>query len=370
MRSFKRSVGDLPNSCQERKDVLNALKFFDKGVDPIAIIRQALGKPYKKWTFFRRHFVNCGLWVHFMRTLLHQSGVRYSAVPGTVLCTTQLYHALQQEKCLNQAWTDLEILRKMQGNSTFFIGEPPTSPEGYFNNYCLTIGSSITNWASNKRDNKVKVSKENKPVMKFLGVTSTLFANRVSPHGDRPPLSVDVVGAWIQKGNKNQGDIETEKTQTPAAKKQKAQPLIHRLATAVMTEIADLEFDYFAIHNHCRELLLCLQTEEEKVTGPGFTRSYRSHGQHNLAFVVGFVFSTLAGKKDIIAKTISSTRLLEIAAETCNQWLSEGKGSAITDRASEEEIIDDGSDDSSDSESEEDEFDEDDIEYVRRLMAG
>ncbi|KAL8643499.1 MAG: hypothetical protein Q9226_008330, partial [Calogaya cf. arnoldii] len=363
MRKVKRFVNDLPTSCQERKD------FFDKGVDPIAIIRQALGKPYKKWTFFRRHFMSCGLWVHFMRTLLHQQGVRYAAVPGTVLCTTQLYHALQQENCLNHAWTDLGSLRKMQGNSTFFIGEPPSSPEGYFNNYCLTIGSSITNWAPNKRDNKVKVSKDNKPLMKFLGLTSTMFANRISPHGDRRPLSVDVVEAWIQKGSKSQGHIETEKMETPAAKKQKTQPVIHRLAAAVESEVADLEFDYFAIHNQCRELLLRLQAEEEKVTGPGFTRSYMSHGQHNLAFVVGFVFFTLAGKKDIIAKTISSTRLLEIAAETCNQWLLEGKGSAITDRASEEDIIDDESDDSSDSESEEDDFDEDDIETMRRLMA-
>lgn len=337
MRIVKQSVYDLPTSCPERKKVLGVLDTWDKGIDPIALIRTSLGRPYNDYTFFRRHFMHCGLVVHFMRPLFHQQGVVYAAVPGTVLCTTQLYHALQQEQCLDYAWKDLETLRKMQGNSTFFIGEPPSSFEGYFNNFCLTIGSSISNWAQNKRDKKLKVSKDNKPLMKFLGMTSTLVANRISTFGDRRPVSVDVVEDWIQRVSKSQGNVETERIQTPTAKNKKnKQPLIHRLADAVASEIADLDFDYFAIHNSCRELLLRLQTEEEKVTGPGFTKRYMSQGEHNLAFVVGFVFSTVAGKKDIVATTVSSTRLLEIAAETFNQWLSEGKGNTITNTGSEE----------------------------------
>lgn len=337
MRNVKQSVDGLSISCPERRKVLDALELWDHGVDPIALIRASLGKPYKDYTFFRRHFMHCGLWVHYMRTLFHQQGVVYAAVPGTVLCTTQLYHALQQEKCLNYAWKDMDRLRKLQGYSTFFIGEPPSSFEGYFNNFCLTIGSSITNWAHNKRDKKVKVSKDNKPLMKFGAVTSTLVANRIVPLSGRQTVSVDVVEDWIQKGSESQGNVVTEDTQTPTAKNEKMrQPLIHRLAAAVATEIAHLEFDYFAIHNQCRELLLRLQAEEEKVTGPEFTKRYMSHGEHNLAFVVGFVFSTVAGKKDIVATTVSSTCLLEIAAETVNQWLSEGRGDAIIRTGSEQ----------------------------------
>ncbi|KAI4171809.1 MAG: hypothetical protein LQ346_008700 [Caloplaca aetnensis] len=331
MRNVKQSVNGLSIFSPERRKVLDAMELWDKGIDPIALIRTSLGKPYKEYTFLRRHFMHCGLWVHYMRTLFHQQGVVYAAVPGTVLCTTQLYHALQQEQCLDHAWKDLDTLRKLQGNSTFFIGEPPSSFEGYFNNFCLTIGSSITNWAHNKRDQKLKVSKDNKPLMKFGAVTSTLVANRIVPLSGRQIVSVDVVEDWIQQGSKIEGNGGTEKTQTPPAKNMRMrQPLTHRLAAAVTREIADLEFDYFAIQNQCRELLLRLQTEEEKVTGPDFTKRYMSHGEHNLAFVAGFVFSTLAGKKGIVATTVSSTRLLEIAAETFNKWLSEGNGNAIT----------------------------------------
>ena len=328
---IQQSVHSLPASCPQRIKLLDNMDLWNKGIDPIALIRTSLGKPYKEYTFLRRHFLHCGLWVHQMRTLFHQQGVAYAAVPGTVLCTTQLYHALRQENCLNSAWQDLETLRKMQGNSTFFIGEPPSAFEGYFNNFCLTIGSSITNWAPNKRDNKLKVSKDNKPLMKFLGLTSALFGNRIARSDDRPPVSVDVVEDWIEKGSKIRDHVETEVVQTSTSKKENTKkPLIHRLAAAVTTDIPYLNFDYFAIHNLCREVLLRLQTAEEKVIGPDFTKSYMSHGEHNLAFTVGFVFSTVAGKRDITKVTVSSTRLLEIAAETFNQWLSEGNGSAIT----------------------------------------
>ena len=208
-----------------------------------------------------------------MRTLFHQQGVVYAAVPGTVLFTAQLYHALQQEKCPNHVWEDLEELRKMQGNSTFFIGEPPTSYEGHFNNFCLTKGSSITNWASNKRDKKAKVAKDNKPVMKFMGLTSTLFANQTRTFGDRRPISVEVMEHWIHQGSKGQENAKTEKTQKPLSEtKQTGQPLVHRLAAAVATEVPRLEFNYFAIQDLCREVLLPLQTEEEKFTGPDFTK--------------------------------------------------------------------------------------------------
>lgn len=102
MHNIKQSVDDLPTVCPERKKILGAFDNWDQGIDTIALIRNSLGRPYKEHTFFRRHFMHCGLWIHYMRTIMfHQQGVAYAAVPGTVLCTTQLYHALKQEQSLN-----------------------------------------------------------------------------------------------------------------------------------------------------------------------------------------------------------------------------------------------------------------------------
>ncbi|KAL8815125.1 MAG: hypothetical protein Q9223_005709 [Gallowayella weberi] len=329
MLTIQQSVYSLPTSCSERKRVLDDMKLWEKGVDPIAMIRKSFGRPYKDYTFLRRHFLHCGLWVHYLRVRFHQQGVAYAAVPGTILYTMQLYHALRQENCLHVDWKDLETLRKMQGNSTFFIGEPPSSFEGYHNNFCLTLGVSITNWAPNKRDQKLKVTKENKPLMKYLAMTSTLFAQRTHPSDDRMPVSASQVENWIQRSNKNQADIKDDKTKTTTKNKETRPPLINSLAAAIAMEIPNLEFDYFAMHNQCRELLVRLQTDLEKVTGPELTKKYMSQGRHNIAFVVGFVFASAAGKKGIVTTTVPSTRLMEIAAETFKQWLLEEQSGVI-----------------------------------------
>ena len=339
MRSVKQSVQDLPTSCSERKKVLEGLDMWDKGIHPIALIRTMFDNPYKNYTFLRRHFMHCGLWIHFMRTLFHQQGVAYAASPGTILYAPQVYHALRQEKSLKFAWKDLDTLREMQGNSAFFIGQPPSSFERYFNNFCLTGGASITNWAHNTRDKRFKISRDNRPLMMFLGVTSTLAANRIGTSSTRRPLSLDVVEDWIQRGSKSQDSVKTNRIQssTPTDKKMR-QPLVHSLAAAVEVEIPELVFDYFAIHKLCREVLLRLLAEDEKLKGSEFTRKYRQlKEEQQLAFVVGLVFSTAAGKKNIfVSNTESSTFLLETASETFNQWLSEGRGSAITGTRGEE----------------------------------
>lgn len=114
-------------------------------------------------------------------------------MPGAVMYTTQLYHALRQEKLLDLEWKGLETLQKMQGNSAYFIGEPPTSYEAYFKNYCLCMGVSTTNWAPNKRSTQVKASKNIMREMKFKAVTSTLVANRIATYGDKRALSAEVV---------------------------------------------------------------------------------------------------------------------------------------------------------------------------------
>jgi len=50
-----------------------------------------------------------------------------------------------------------------------------------------------------------------------------------------------------------------------------------------------------------------------------------------MPFVVGFVFSTAAGKKDIETDGVPSEELLKIAAQVTGKFLEEGKGSVITE---------------------------------------
>ena len=337
IRNVNHSIHNLPPSCPERKRLLGDLERWNTGVDPLAIVRQSLGHSYRDFTFLRRHFLHCGLWVHFLRVRFHQQGVTYAAVPGSVMYTSQLYHALQQENRLNATWKDLDTLRVMQGNSTFFIGDPPTTFEGYHKNYLLTIGASIQNWAPNRRDQRLKVNKDNRPKMKFLGQTSQAAATRLLPVKGQRPISAAQLEDWIKRGgDKGCANGSTDGATQHGAGKGKTeeekyrQPLlIERLAAAVTMEISELAFDYFAMHNLCHELLQRLKTDIDTNIGPQLLRDFSAHEKFDLGYVVGYVFSSAAGRKGFVSTTVPSTLLLESATKTVNQWLAERKGKMI-----------------------------------------
>ncbi|KAI1523557.1 hypothetical protein PtrSN001C_011401, partial [Pyrenophora tritici-repentis] len=50
----------------------------------------------------------------------------------------------------------------------------------------------------------------------------------------------------------------------------------------------------------------------------------------NLPFIVGFVFSTAAGRKDIETKGLPNEELLKTVTGVMNAFLEEGKGTVIT----------------------------------------
>ncbi|KAF5561061.1 hypothetical protein FPHYL_6356 [Fusarium phyllophilum] len=143
-----------------RTRVLSTVTRWNK--DPIFMANQDLAMSTNtsnssnktpEFQFLRRNPLHCGILLHHMRCTLHGCGVQTAAYSGGLMCTTQLYHALRQEGRVpkGQAWEDLEEFWGYQGNPCFFVGDPPKDREGYFRNYCLCIGTSVTNWAPNRR---------------------------------------------------------------------------------------------------------------------------------------------------------------------------------------------------------------------------
>jgi hypothetical protein len=140
------------------------------------------------------------------------------------MCTTQLYHALRHEKLLPDqvVWEDLETCWKMQGNPAFFVGDPPTTRESYFRNYCLSIGVSASNWAPAKRKGKgkVNVNTANRRNMKFNGWVSLTVDRRLVSTGERPALSADLVEGILVEGRRHEvmdgkGHIQPELKDRP-----------------------------------------------------------------------------------------------------------------------------------------------------------
>lgn len=209
---IKRMMLHVPETSPERRAVLKAATSWDK--DPIVKIRaqlKGLGIPqddkrYTEFQFLRRNPIHCGLLIHNMRATLHRSGLQYAAPSGGLLSTVQLYHALREEKLFPEklVWEDLETLWKMQGNPTFFVGKPPADLEGYFRNYCLSIGVSVSNWAPNRRKGVPSVNTENRRNMKFMGWSSLFMAERLAPARARPALSSDRIEEILMEGRRHQ----------------------------------------------------------------------------------------------------------------------------------------------------------------------
>ncbi|RSM00094.1 hypothetical protein CEP52_009325 [Fusarium oligoseptatum] len=327
-RRIKKTMLQVPRTSKERDSVLNSVTKWDK--DPIwhcrhKMIRLGLmPRPNPpQCQFLRRNPIHCGLLLHEIRTNFHISGVRYAAHSGGLMVTTQLYHALHNEKLLPEdvVWEDLDEFWKRQGNSAFFVGDPPTDREGYFRNYCLSIGLSASNWAPTKRQGKVNVNTANRRNLKFDGWVSLVMKNRLVPTGDRPALSADMIEGILLDGRRHEimdgkGHVRPElkeKTEDDKVDLVNLSPagLIEKLALNVHDDVPKITFDLFTLHNTAWDLLTKLKAEFTKIMGPEFLKYVPR--EELLPYVAGYVFSTAAGRQDIETKAESVDTLINAA---------------------------------------------------------
>ncbi|EXL39720.1 hypothetical protein FOCG_17691 [Fusarium oxysporum f. sp. radicis-lycopersici 26381] len=155
------------------EDMRNMVRVKINGVDIFTASRMALNRGTRNESasrpssFLLHNPLFCGLWIHYVRVLFHQTGVGYAAKPGSLLHAVQLYTAVRQQQQQQQQqqehlmpvpeWPDLDRLVAMQGLQAFFVGTvPPASLQAHFKNYCMSRGVSPANWlaAANRRKGK------------------------------------------------------------------------------------------------------------------------------------------------------------------------------------------------------------------------
>ncbi|KAL1799343.1 hypothetical protein ACET3X_003380 [Alternaria dauci] len=324
VETIQRYVEKYPGASSDMKKLIKSLGGITEA-DPIAAIRSTQGETYKEYTVWRRNPTQCGLWIHFARTIFHREGAKYAATPGAVMCATQLYHALREPQLLLEEWKDLQTLWDMQGNSTYFVGEPPKDFEGHWKNYLICIGASATNWASGKRNTKVKETKANVRQMKFKGPVSSWMASRTATDGDQRPITAEAIENAIEEAARHHSSLASV-----ASTIRKQPHVIQKLAIALQAEAPEITSDYFTMHDLCWDLMERMKEQFRPIIAEKSGKQWEAQ-KSNLPFVVGFVFSTAAGKKDIETKGVPSEELLNIAVEVTKNLLDEGKGTVITE---------------------------------------
>ncbi|RGP77548.1 hypothetical protein FLONG3_4333 [Fusarium longipes] len=278
----------------ERTRVLELVTLWNK--DPIFSTRQVLteggvlkpGNVPAEFTFLRRNFIHCGLLLHHWRCQLHSSGLEFAAHRGGVLVTTQLYHALRNEKriCCGKSWDDLETMWKFQGDSYFFIGEPPKNREGYHKNFYLCLGPRRL-FVDDKREpwTPAAVAKllEDGRVKETQDGNGKTYAHMKGRGNEREPLPTTPTG------------------------------LIGHLAQVIHDEVPRISFNYFSMHCIVWGLLTDLKQAFLENMGPNILLNIPE--ERKLPLLVGLIFGAASGHidHDVRVRKESNDAYIDIA---------------------------------------------------------
>ncbi|PON15085.1 hypothetical protein C2W62_25690 [Candidatus Entotheonella serta] len=327
------------HNSQVKKDVEDMRKMVSvktNGVDIFTAAWMALNpgsrneRVSRSSAFLRHNPLFCGLWIHYVRVLFHQTGITYAAKPGAVLHAVQLYMAVRQQHENSvplPAWPDIDRLLAMQGVQAFFVGTgPPSSPQAHFKNYCMSRGVSPANWlaAANRRKGKqgkvlVRTSRAGIRELKFGAPMSRWCASRV----EKLPTAETTRSAWTaevvqqileasdwfkmqeEKSTKDRAAANDSQAAAAAYRKTKARAkvaparptlaapqLTHHVAHAIQAEIPELLFNYFNMHNTVQGLLEQVRRQADDIGLPSMPFVMTA----DVADFVGLVLATAAGE--------------------------------------------------------------------------
>ncbi|EGZ77346.1 hypothetical protein NEUTE2DRAFT_162152 [Neurospora tetrasperma FGSC 2509] len=241
----------------------------------------------KEHTFLKMHPLFCGLWIHYIRTTYHLLATQFERCWGGILYTGHLYNALCNEDLIDDAakWDDMDLFYRLQGGKDkFFVGAAPTERDSYHKQLCMMMGFSATSFIASTRNKTRKLvpTKAGPRSLVAQGKVSSMFHNQYRPSMEGIKLSVDDVQAILNKKSQNP-------QKTPQATPSQ---LIHQLALDIEAEISETSVDYLAMHRQCWDFLRSLEGAVDpyfrRVAGPGWIER-----EHQLPFVVGYIFSTV-----------------------------------------------------------------------------
>ncbi|TID24044.1 hypothetical protein E6O75_ATG02409 [Venturia nashicola] len=275
----------------------------------------------------------CGLLLLRIRILLHDEGVGVANEWSTIHHAGYLYSAMRQEKLLSTAlgsngsaavdhkWTDMGFVIKLYGDTRFFYGERPRGPEEYFKQISLTLGYSVTNFASHRRKSQAQHSKQPK-VLDRLAPVSLMFRELVvSPNARRYFNLIDIQkilekARLCSDANESEALADTatgedasleyvpkhadDRANTQKLSRGQAYKdfdctpvqLLTELRTAIHSERIELAFDFLRFHRSCRTLLLDITRELKPELEAAGARGMYEQCELHLPITVGYIFIT------------------------------------------------------------------------------
>ncbi|KAK3374715.1 hypothetical protein B0H63DRAFT_480788 [Podospora didyma] len=292
----------------------------------------------------KHNAVFAGVWAHHLLTLLHTTGIAYVNAWGAVFAMAQLNTAVMRLAWMETRrppevkWTDMLLMTHMQGDQRFWVGEkPPTDIKEFWKQWCLCQGVSLVDFTASGGALPIGTNNANlnaRRGLAQLAPVSLLFRGRLGSDAAghaRVNMTLEDVrrivdeGEWIvtdpSPGNvfetvheydrasnrpfRSQGENSNTRrrggaqgsntradhlTLSPAG-------LIKGLANTLHAEIAELHFDYLALHEKCWLVL----ADFKRIMDPLFRRICEGRPDYieseaYLPQLVGIMFRAAAGK--------------------------------------------------------------------------
>ncbi|KAJ0343272.1 hypothetical protein KNSL1_010335, partial [Colletotrichum chrysophilum] len=247
-----------------------------------------------------------------------------------------------KEGLLEGRWDDVHVVRSSFGPGTFYVGEPPSTPEDYNKMFCLQMGASAAFFAKDgkRRANVALASRSGPRGIEKGAPVSVMFQNRYTRRGSGMDWTAERVDNVLSRSeweeeDRDDGVISMARVTDPKqlaeirkGKKKKLasdrgrlppEKLIRSLLWALQSETSDIAFSYLLMHRRCWELLRGIKDQCDPLLRELFTPAYIDH-ERQLPFVVGWILRATAG----FGEPLQDRRLLETAAVVLNSFISEG----------------------------------------------
>ncbi|KAI5306217.1 hypothetical protein KEM56_001807 [Ascosphaera pollenicola] len=372
MRSSMQSTLDLHSKCRSYNwprsndrafDVLFERIDFVTKDDPIYAKKKTLdmpggiGKPYD---WLKQHPVFAGLYLFHLKSMYQRLGIGFVNAWGSIRYMGHLYNALRHEKMLQKQWTDMEILFTF--HKDFFVGKQPTTADEYMTRHALSMGSTASAFAKNKRANntgRIEQSSRGPRVLQFLAPVSSMFYDRYCEAGARTDLNKADLETILSEGMWDVNDDESKGMNAAAARRgdfgsdfkvfarseasaastkkrlRKARytysDYLLALRNCVMAESFEFSFNYLTLHKVCwhiyRTMDQRLQPQLIKFFGPQYIEK-----ESQLPYIIGYIFRLLVNAerfKDMSpglrGPGIVKSRMMVEACEVLERTLSIGR---------------------------------------------
>lgn len=266
--------------------------------------------PGRPFFFLSHNPVVCGLMQCATLLKSQKWGTSIVNKSNDAAAAAHLYNAMRNEGYLPSRWPDMEKLIDLYGSSDIFLGAPPKTVAAYIKHNLVARGSSITNFAKNKRG-EIDFSEKGVRLLKVPEIMKTFEKFLCQKRKDRTDMNVDLMEkVLLQTAHRQNTQKEQETDKKGSSDVLSPVQLLILLEQRMAEEQPKLVFDYFNLNRSCWMLLLAVYKEIREEFTAYLPQEFRGVNRnimlHTLPTFIFIQFAMEGGKKDAGKENILS----------------------------------------------------------------